>query len=143
MPIYPGATRCLLDARYLSGEKLAVYNRINLHVQAGTGSLYGYFNASSRPNSHFWVSYTGVVEQYVDTTFQARADYQGNDATVSIETEGGTGPHADTDPWKSAQVDAMVALVAWIMETHEIPKKLAENSYLDSESSRGLSWHRL
>lgn len=143
MAIYPEAKKKLLDTQYLSGKSMAAYNRVNLHVQAGTGSLYNFFNHQGRSSSHFWVSYSGVVEQYVDTKLQAEADLDGNDATVSIETEGGTGSSADTDKWTTQQVDALVKLVKWILDTHEIPKKLAENSKSGSESSRGISWHRL
>lgn len=143
MAIYPDAKVKLIDTDYLSGKSMAVYNRVNLHVQAGTGSLYGFFNHEGRASSHFWVSYSGVVEQYVDTKLRAEADLDGNDATVSIETEGGTGSNADTDKWTTQQVDAIVKLVKWILETHKIPKKLAENSKSGSESSRGISWHRL
>jgi len=141
--IYPGANVRLIDTQYLSGRAMAVYNRVNLHVQAGNGSLYGFFNHSGRASSHFWVSYGGTVEQYVDTHLQAEADLDGNDATISVETEGGTGSSADTDPWTDAQLAAIVELVRWCMDAHGIPRKLAENAFSGSESSRGLSWHRL
>jgi hypothetical protein len=143
MAIYPGANVRLINTSYLSGKSIAVYNRVNLHVAAGNGSLFNFFNASGRASSHFWVAYGGGVEQYVDTKLQAEADLDGNDATISIETEGGTGPNADTDPWTPQQIDALVALSRWIMDTHGIPKKLAENSFSGNDSSKGLSWHRL
>ena len=143
MAIYPGANVRLIDTKYLSGRSMAVYNRVNLHVQAGTGSLFGFFNASGRASSHFWVSYGGVVEQYVDTKLQAEADLDGNDATISIETEGGTGSTADTDGWTEAQLGAIAGIVRWAMDTHGIPRKLAENAFSGNDSSKGLSWHRL
>lgn len=142
MAIYPGANVRLINTAYLSGKSMAVYNRVNLHVQAGTGSLFNFFNASGRASSHFWVSYGGLVEQYVDTKLQAEADLDGNDATVSIETEGGTGSTADTEQWRPEQINALVALCTWIMNTHGIPKVQASSSKTDS-SSKGLSWHRL
>lgn len=143
MAIYPGAVVRLLNPGYSGYNAMAEYNRVNLHVAAGTGSLYGFFNQPNKASSHFWVSYQGTVEQYVDTARAAEADLDGNDATISIETEGGTGPNADSDPWTPAQIDALVALVRWIMDTHGIPRKLADNSFPNSDSSRGLSWHRL
>lgn len=142
MAIYPGANVRLLNPRYLSGRKIPVHNRVNLHVAAGTGSLFNYFNAPGRASSHFWVAFGGVVEQYVDTTYQAEADLEGNDATISVETEGGLGPSPDTDPWTDAQVAAIAGLVRWAMDTHNIPRVLATSSRTDA-SSRGLSWHRL
>lgn len=142
MAICPFANVRLIDTKYLSGRSMAVYNRVNFHVAAGTGSLFNFFNASGRASSHFWISYTGVIEQYVDTKLQAEADLDGNDATVSIETEGGTGSTADSDPWTSAQVDALVRLSQWIMDTHGIMKVQASSSKTD-DSSKGQSWHRL
>jgi N-acetylmuramoyl-L-alanine amidase-like protein len=142
MPLYPGANVRLLDPGYSGYNPIAVHNRVNLHVQAGTGSLYGFFNASGRSSSHFWVSYTGVVEQYVDTDRAAEADLDGNDATISIETEGGTGSTADTEQWTQAQVDAIVSLVAWITETHGIPRVWVENAHSGNSGSRGIGVHR-
>lgn len=142
MSIYPGANVRLLNSGYVPGSRISAYNRVNLHVAAGNGSLYNYFNQPGRASSHFWVSYGGAVEQYVDTGFRAEADLEGNDATISVETEGGTGNTADSAPWTDAQVNALVNLVRWIMNTHAIPQVLATSSRKDA-SSRGLSWHRL
>lgn len=142
MALYPGATKKLIDTDYLSGKSISSYNRVNLHVQAGNGSLYGFFNSSGRASSHFWVSKKGAVEQYVDTKLRAEADLDGNDATISIETEGGTGSTADTDQWTDAQVEAIIDLVAWITDTHNIPVRLVEDAYPAADSSRGVSWHR-
>lgn len=142
MALYPRADVRLLDSQYVPGKTLYAYNRVNLHVQAGNGSLYGFFNAPNRASSHFWVSKKGAVEQYVDTKYRAEADLDGNDATISIETEGGTGSTADSDPWTDAQIEALVPLIEWIMDTHKIPKVLAESAHTNS-TSRGLSWHRL
>jgi hypothetical protein len=136
MAIYPGASVRLIDTRYLSGAGMAVYNRENLHTQAGNGSLYNFFNASGRASSHFWVAKSGLVEQYVDTALQAEADLDGNDATISVETEG------TSEPWTDAQVNAIIALSQWIIGHHGMTMALATSSKTDS-SSRGLSWHRL
>jgi len=135
MAKYPGATVRLLPATRLSGKTLKPV-RVNLHTQAGTGSLYNFFNQAYRASSHFWVSKTGVVEQYVDTGYAAEADLEGNGSTISIETEG-TG-----EPWTPAQLNAIIHLVAWCVNTHKIPKRLATSSKPDA-TSHGISWHRL
>jgi hypothetical protein len=136
MAIYPGARVRLLNTAYLTGGSMAAYNRINHHVAAGYGSLYGFFNQPRRASSHFWVAKSGLVEQYVDTSRRAEADLHGNDATISIETE------SKGEAWTEAQVQAIIALDIWLCNTHGIPKKLATSSQTN-DSSRGLSWHRL
>jgi hypothetical protein len=136
MAIYPGASVRLIDIGYLSGLRMATYNRVNLHVAAGYGSLAGFFNQPRRASSHFWVAKSGLVEQYVDTSLRAEADLHGNDATVSIETE------SKGEPWTEAQVVAIINLVGWICDTHHIPKQLAQNSQV-GPTSKGISWHRL
>lgn len=137
MARYPGAAQRLIDISFLSGKPLTVVNRSNLHTQAGLGSLYNFFNRSGRASSHFWVSKTGLVEQYVDTSLRAEADLEGNDATISTETEG------SLEPWTPEQLEAIIALQDWIFNTHGLPRKLCTNSFVGNESSRGLGWHRL
>jgi hypothetical protein len=114
-----------------------------LHVTGGHGSPYSTFNKPNAASSHFFVYKNGVVEQFVDTAYRAEADLEGNDATVSIETEGGTpAPVVNSEKWTDAQFAAIKKLVNWIMDTHNIPKKLATDSKIGG-TSRGLSWHRL
>lgn len=138
MAIYPGAAVRLLNPAFLvgNGMRMAAYNRINFHVAAGYGSLFNFFNQSGRASSHFWVAKSGLVEQYVDTNLRAEADLQGNDATISIETE------SKGEAWTEAQIQALVALAIWICDTHGIRKVIAQNSHL-GEGSKGLSWHRM
>lgn len=142
MPRYPAATWRPLNSSYLPDADLDLHYRVNLHTQAGLGSLHGYFNQPGRPSSHFWIGQNGAVEQYVDTDRQAEADLDGNDATISIETEGGH-TNAQGEKWTEAQLRAIVALVDWLLDTHDIQRDLCTNSFLDSSSSKGLSWHRL
>ncbi|WP_426594969.1 peptidoglycan recognition protein family protein [Cellulomonas sp. McL0617] len=142
MALFPGANVRLINKIFLDVAPIAVHNRVNLHAQGGLGTLFDFKSHTNRPSSHFWVSQTGVVEQYVDTSIQAEADLDGNDATVSIETEGGVDPTAQTEQWTPPQLQAITALVAWIMSTHQIELKLATDAK-PGPSSHGLSWHRL
>lgn len=139
MSLYPGASVRLIDKKFLSGSgqglRMFTYNRVNLHIAAGNGSLFNFFNQPGRASSHFWVAKSGLVEQYVDTSLRAEADLQGNDATISIETEG-------SDQWSEAQIQGIIALVSWITVTHKIPQQLAQDSQLGA-TSKGISWHRL
>lgn len=136
MARYPGAIWKPITAKTRS--RLTVYNRMNLHVAVSEGdSLFSFFNQPGIADSHFYVRRDGTVEQYVDTAYRAYADLEGNDATISVETQGmGTGG------WTPAQRESLARLYAWAVKTHGIAKKLATNSKVGT-SSHGLSWHRL
>jgi len=139
MARYPGAIWRPIASK---GRKtLTEYNRVNLHVAVSeASSLYDYFNQSSS-DSHFYVRKDGTVEQYVDTSQRANADYQGNDATISIETQGGVN-NANGEPWTAAQTETLAQIYAWAVQTHGIKVAQASSSKYD-DTSRGLSWHRL
>ena len=69
---------------------------------------------------HFWVGYDGYVEQLVDTERRADANYHANSFAISIETEDDGDP--DRQPWREAQLMALVDLIDWCCVTHNIPK---------------------
>jgi hypothetical protein len=144
MAVYPGAIYLPLDAQYLPGRKLYAHNRCQLHVAVSNAkSLFSFFNQPNRPSSHFYIRKDGIVEQYVDTDYRAEADLEGNDASISVETQGAyPGGIANTEPWTPEQLVAIAKLFAWLVKTHGIAAKMATSSQRDS-SSHGLSWHRL
>ena len=147
MPVYPGAVQRLIPHANTESVRAFVRNRINFHTAVtDASSLYPYFSPPGRPCSHFYVAEDGTVEQYIDTDFYSAADYEGNDATISIESWDGYGRLWTTGqppPWTAAQVAALKALSTWIIQTHPtIPTRLATDSRVGA-SSRGLSWHRL
>lgn len=140
MPRMPGAIWKPITAKNRS--RMIWYRRVNLHVAVSeTTSLHAYFNAKGRPDSHFYVRKDGTIEQYVDTAYQAYCDLQGNDATISIETQGGV-RNTSTEKWTPAQVTSLARIYAWAVKTHGIPLKIASDSKV-AASSHGLSWHRL
>ena len=133
-------------------QRMFAYNRMNLHVAVSeASSLYGAFNRKGQPDSHFYVRrgtpeqiakrLPATIEQYVDTIYRANADLEGNDATISVETQGGV-KNADSEPWDISQLLAMANLYAWSVQTHGIAEKIATSSQL-GYPSKGLSWHRL
>jgi hypothetical protein len=137
MAICPFASVRLLNPVFGGTLAIVRHNRINLHVAGGYGSLFSFFNQTGRASSHFWVAKSGLIEQYQDTDRRAEADLQGNDATVSIETE------SKGEPWTPEQLASIIQLVLWILATHPtIPPQLAQNSQV-GPTSWGLSWHRL
>jgi hypothetical protein len=147
MARYPGAIWKPLAPLYVPHDdngplKIVEYNRCNLHVAVSeAASLHPMFNRPKQASCHFYVRKDGIVEQYIDTAYRAEADYEGNDATISVETQGGV-KNPNGEKWTVAQVKAIAKLFAWISKTHKIPAKLATNSKI-GDSSHGLSWHRL
>ncbi len=143
MARFPGATWRPLPLSRLSGATMAAYNRVNLHVTAGTGSPFATFDRPGAASAHFYVARSGAVEQLVDTSLRAEADLDGNDATISVETEGGwPAAVANTETWTAAQVEALAGLYAWVVTTHGVALQIATSS-APGAASRGLSWHRL
>jgi len=141
MALMPGVNHRLI-ARHNKGAKMAVYNRVNLHVAVSeASSLFGYFSGVG-DCSHFYVAKDGTIEQYMDTEFQSKADYQGNDATISIETQGGL-KDAQNEPWTAAQLVSLARIWQWARDTHGIKNKLATSSRAVNDENKGLSYHRL
>lgn len=137
MPWYPGAIRKPITASK-GRDRLTVWNRMNLHVAVSEAeTLHHVFNVPKQVDSHFYVRRSGAIEQYVDTDWQAFADLEGNDATISVETQGMGG-----GGWTEEQRESLARLYAWAVRTHGIAKKMATSSKIGTES-KGLSWHRL
>lgn len=141
MARYPGATWKPITVNK-NRQRLTLYSRVNLHVAVSeAASLHTVFNKSGAADSHFYVRKNGTVEQYVDTSMRANADYQGNGSSISIETQGGVSNSA-TEKWTAAQVETLAKLYAWCVVQHKIAVRLATSSKVDA-SSNGLSWHRI
>lgn len=138
----PGADWNPIDPQFVPSARLAVVNRVNLHVAVSEArSIRPIFNRTGAASSHAYTRKDGTTEQYIDTALRAEADLDGNDATISIETQGGLhGPQ--TEPWTPEQVEELARIFAWAVRTHGVPAKLATSSKPGIES-QGLSWHRL
>jgi hypothetical protein len=105
------------------GTRLVDLRGMVLHVQVGYGSLHSYFgNPANQVSSHFWVSETGQVEQYVDTSDMSWAQAAGNDAYLSVETEG-----LPADPLTGYQVTALSALFSWVARTLSVPLQTCDH----------------
>lgn len=109
-----------------------------LHHQAGNGSLFNFFNnPRSEVSAHFWVSKTGVIEQYVDT---ARVAWHGrslNTNYVGVETEGcATSPYAE--PFTDAQINSLATLYKEGNRVHGWP-----NRTISQQGQSGFGFHRM
>lgn len=102
-------------------------------------SLFGYFDQPGNPTSHFYVRYSGVVEQYVSTAYRAPAQLEGNATVVSLETQGGTEPNC-AGLWHDAQAEAIARIHAWLADVHGLPLVAMPDS---RPASRGVGYHRL
>lgn len=128
-------------------NKVAItrYRRMNLHVAvSGQDNIRDMFARSSSACSHFYVNRKGEIFQYIDTKYRSAADRDGNDSTISVETEGGLGNSkaVNSETWSAAQVTALAKLWAWARDTHNIKDQVAKNT-CSNDNSAGLSWHRL
>lgn len=104
-----------------------------LHVQVGNNSPFGWFNqGNSKASSDFWVSKSGVIEQYVDTGVDyAWAQAAGNPYYASVETEGYPG-----EPLTPKQIEGVAQIYAWGAATFGWPFVV-----VDSTTARGFTWH--
>lgn len=105
-----------------------------LHVQEGNGGLQNWF---SQPNgeasSTWWVSKSGLIEQYVDADLQAWAQSQGNATYNSVETEGYT-----TEALTDSQIEGLASIYQWGNQEYGWPYQLSK-----STTDRGFAWHGL
>jgi hypothetical protein len=103
-----------------------------LHVQEGNNSLAGWFNNPvSEASSTYWVSKSGVLEQYVDANVCAWAQGDGNTTYQSVESEG-----YHTEALTPAQVATLGRLYDWGAGTYGWANALAE-----TPGQRGFGWH--
>lgn len=127
----PGAVWQPVVNRHRNGVKER--RGLVLHVQQGNHSLHNMFNnPASNASSDFWVSKTGVIEQYVETgTDYAWAQAAGNPFYASVETEGFV-----NEPLTPAQIDAVAEIYAWGHRTFGWPLVV-----VDSTTAHGLTYH--
>jgi hypothetical protein len=109
-----------------------------LHHQAGNGSLYNFFNNSSaQVSAHFWVSKTGVIEQYVDTSRVAWHGRSLNSRYVGVETEG-----CPTSPYAEPLTDAAIQALARIYREGR-DKHGWVNALANKDGQKGFGYHRM
>jgi N-acetylmuramoyl-L-alanine amidase len=109
-----------------------------LHHQAGNGSLFNFFNSSSaQVSAHFWVSKTGTIEQYVDTSRVAWHGRSLNSRYIGVETEGcPTSPYAE--PLTDAAIQALARIYKEGNQRHGWINALAS-----ADGQKGFGFHRM
>lgn len=114
-------------------EPRIVPKAVIAHSAGSTGSLYGYWLNGTNLESHFWISWRGKIEQYMDTERQADANGEANSFAISIETDS---TRYATEGWSKEQKDALIKLIDWCCDTHGIPREQMED-----KTDPGLGWH--
>lgn len=105
-----------------------------MHQQVGYGSLFSYFNnPATQVSAHFWVSQSGVIEQYVDSEVVAWHGIVLNPNYCGIEFEG-----MPTDAITQAQIVSGGLILAEGNRRHGWPFQLA-----NANGQRGFGFHRM
>lgn len=100
-------------------------------------SLFPYFSRGDvGAESHFFVRRDGTVEQYMDTNVMANANRTADVRAISIETEDDGNPEGL--PWTDPQLRALIDLIAWCCDTHNIPRDLCP-----AHDRPGIGWHSM
>lgn len=127
-------------------------NRVQGHVAVSeASSLFGYFSGAAVCSTLYIRKSTpkqlargemADFEQYLPLDNYSKADGDGNDASISVETQGGV-HDAQNEPWDAGQVKRLAWIFAECVKRFpSLPVRLATSSKI-GEESKGLSWHRL
>jgi hypothetical protein len=121
-----------------NGYRISPNLGLVLHHAVANGSLFDQFNnPSSGVSANFWVSQSGLIEQYVDSEVQSWHGKSLNQRYCGVETEGCTQPPY-ADPMSDAMVSALGTLYSEGMARHNWPAQLAN---VDGQS--GFGYHRM
>lgn len=136
MPWFNCATKRPISTN--TGGRLSPNYGLVLHHAVANGSLFNWFNnPGAQVSAHFWVSQSGVIEQYVDTDIVSWHGRSLNTNYVGVETEGCVAaPHAE--PMSEAMINAMARLYAEGIQRHGWPPTL-----ISQEGQRGFGFHRM
>ncbi len=92
-------------------------------ASVNSSNIWSYFARDDvKEESHFFVKWNGVIEQFMDTEVKADANRYANPFGISVETEDDGDPNRQ--PWSPEQSDSLVRLFDWSVETHKIIRQL-------------------
>lgn len=110
-----------------------------LHHAVANGSLFNFFNSSSaQVSAHFWVSKSGVIEQYVDSEVVAWHAKQLNGRYCGVETEGCTQGPAYAEPMTNEMEQGLARIYAEGAARHGWA-----NALINTDGQRGFGYHRM
>jgi hypothetical protein len=108
-----------------------------LHVVVGNGSPFVTFRDAPKGNrrfSHFWVSKTGVIEQYAETSNRSWAQAAGNPLYWAVETEG-----FPTEPLTPEQVAALARIHTFLGTPDTLASKPGDRG-IGTHYMGGAAW---
>lgn len=113
----------------------------DMFEQDGYSGVESHFGVGGKWGPDASAGLDGVVYQWQDTDYQADANGpDGNDYVISIETADNAPADADDlAPWTERQLDAIVELVTWCCQVHDIPATLIPDT---KPGRRGIGYHR-
>jgi hypothetical protein len=111
--------------------------RLVFHTAVSSAvSMHDFFNVDGRATPHFYVNEAGVIEQFIDTSFRATADLDGNNDCIAVESWDGGGIR----DWTDKQIEACAKIALFCNTEHGIPLDRCPSS---KPGSQGVGWHRL
>jgi hypothetical protein len=123
MAIYPGAVVRLKPHQQYEGpiapRVVILHSICGGYKDPGLAGLANLLDVANPLESQFAVDADGTVYQLRDTEWHSDANLDANAFAISIETESSV---AATEPWTPRQYAAIVDLVRWCCDTHDIPK---------------------
>lgn len=104
----------------------------------GDTRLWLYFGRDDvKVETHFYIGNDGTLYQMMDTQVEADANQIADKFAVSYETEDDGNPVGN--PWTEAQLQTIIDLNVWLVETHP---EIVPDIITDPRGS-GLGWHSM
>jgi hypothetical protein len=126
------------------GSTILTHDIVCLHTMVGTlAGSWSWASGAGRAYWHYGVNAQGTIWQCHDLKYRSAANLNGNWHVIPIETsdidEGVFSSTWQNPLWTTAQVNAIVKLVAWLCIAFDIPPVLVPDT---CRGRRGIAYHR-
>lgn len=152
MSLYKDAVQRPLD-KTMTQPLMARHDVICLHTMVGYlkstdemfhrdgyGGVESHYGVGGKWGSDKAAGLDGAVYQWVNDSYRADANLEGNHRLISIETADNAPQYArDLEPWTPKQCTGIIRLVRYLCDRYDIPAVLIPDS---RSGRRGVGWHR-
>ena len=138
MAVFDCVTDRRIDTAY--DEGMLDYDGLIVHIAVSNARWPSYQPGTK---AHFYARKDGSLGQEIDTRFKSGAQLNGNGHYLSVELQGGLDAGDLHAPMPQAQLETLGRLLAEANRRHGIPLQLMVDTRPNSDSSRGLGYHRL